>query len=252
MAAALDSNRKIQNAGRDGRDVYLWVLRQVALRDSDGDIPLADVRDFRHVARQLMCTPVEVEAGLDAAVREKLLAVTDDRYARCVVVGWDGDWGRRPMTNAERQAKWRANNSNRDTLQGLPPVASNELTVTVTEPVTRNVGEERRGEESRDRVTNAASPDEVLRLATPSPRVKPTRPRQVKHPLPDEWTPNLELTAEARTLGLDPLDQASRMRNWARGENARKADWDGTFQNWIRREADRQPRRNGARGLPEV
>ena len=33
MSGTLDSNRKIRKAGRNGRDVFLWVLRQVALRN---------------------------------------------------------------------------------------------------------------------------------------------------------------------------------------------------------------------------
>jgi hypothetical protein len=249
MAAALDSNRKIREGGRNARDVYLWVLRQVALRDSDGDIPLADVTSYRHVAEQGMCSEAEAREGFESAVTVALLAVIDDR---CVVVGWDGDWGRRAMSGAERVAKWREKHTNRRTLTGMPPVDVTDR-YSVTDDVTRNAGEERRGEERESRVTSNAAGGLVdpLRLETPQRAVKAARARQVKHPLPDDWTPNLELVAEAKSLGIDPLDQATRMRDWARAEGAKKCDWDATFRNWIRRKADEPPRRGTGTGRPQ-
>lgn len=248
MAGTLDSNRKIRDGGRNARDVYLWVLRQVAIRDSDGDIPLADVTSFRYLAEQLMCSEAEAREGFESAVTVALLAVTEDR---CVVVGWDDEWGRRAMTGAERVAKWREKQANRQTLREVPPVDVTKR-YAVTDDVMRNAGEERRGEERESRVTSNAAfgLTEPLRLETPQRAAKPARPRQVKHALPPDWTPNLELVAEAKALGIDPLDQANRMRDWARAEGAKKCDWDATFRNWIRRKAD-EPRRNGTNGRPQ-
>jgi hypothetical protein len=87
MAGSLDSNRKIRKGGRDAREVYLWVLRQVALRDSGGNIPADDVLDFEHVADQLMCDPADARRGVENAVAVGLLAMTG---GRCVVAG--DDW----------------------------------------------------------------------------------------------------------------------------------------------------------------
>lgn len=237
MAGSLDSNRKIRKGGADAREVYLWALRQVALRDSDGSIPAADVRDYDHLADQLMRPADQCRHGVERALAVELIAIDGDR---CVIVGWDEEWGRRAKTGQERTAKYRERLDQAGLRDGVT-VTRDAANVTVTMPVTCDAGEERRGEEikERDRVTDAAQPfGELLRLETPQRAAKPARARQVKHSLPDGWVPNLELQAEAHSLGLDPLDQASRMRNWSKAEGARKCDWDATFRNWIRRAAD--------------
>jgi hypothetical protein len=246
LAAGLDRNRKIRKGGADAREFYCWVLRQVALRGSDGFIPLADALDFEYVADELMRPLEQVRAGYEQAVRVELLAVSGDR---CGIVGWDDEWSRRASSGQERTAKWRSSKdpaSRRDD----STVTRDDATVTVTDDFSRDVERER--ERERDsRVTDAAdAPGAVLRLET-SPRARPARPRQAKRLLPDEWTPTLELVAEARSLGVDPNDQATRMRNWARAEGAKKCDWDATFQNWIRRAAEDQPRRGGGVVRPQ-
>lgn len=154
MAAALDSNRKIQKAGRDGRDVYLWVLRQIALRDSAGCIPAEDVRDAKYVAKQLMCSASEAGAGLERAIDARLLEIVGDG---CYVVGWDEEWGRRPLSNAERQQRHRDKDtqSRRDSSTDTENVTKAPLLVTGN--VTRNAGEERRGEEKQGSVTSAGA-----------------------------------------------------------------------------------------------
>lgn len=57
-----------------------------------------------------------------------------------------------------------------------------------------------------------------------------------KAPLPADWTPSPELCAMATGLGVDPQRAADSMRDWAAANAERKADWDATFRNWVRRD----------------
>lgn len=251
MAGALDSNRKIRRGGRNAREVYLWVLRQVALRDSAGGIPIADVTDFGYLAGQLMCSEDEAREGFERAVTVALLSVTE---SECLIVGWDDEWGRRAMSNAERQARFRGKGKGDNDLHESDAEKVTETPLLVTDAVTRNAGEERRGEERESRVT-ASRAVEPFRLDTdPQRAAKPARARQVKHALPTDWQPTIDLIAEAHALGIDPADQANRMRDWAAAEGAKKQDWNAAFRNWIRRKADERPRSANGAGwrLPEV
>lgn len=242
MAGSLDSNRKVRKAGRNGREVFLWVMRQVALRDSDGWIPLADVTDFEHVADQLMCSAQDAEDGFNRAVTAALLSVTGDE---CSVVGWDSDWGRRPKTGAERQREYVARQKQNKSLRDLSPGSVTEAPSQMTGDVTSDVNriEENRREERESRSASPPadppSPQAGFRLES-SQRATKARPRQAKTALPDSWAPDLEATALARTLGVSPDAEVAKMRDWAKAENKTKADWDATFRNWLRRAAGDQ------------
>ena len=170
MAGTLDSNRKIRKAGRDGRDVFLWVLRQVALRDSDGSIPTDDLTDFDYLADQLMCSPADAERGVAAACAAGLL-VTDNEHGVTRIVGWSGDWGRRPRSNAERQADFRARHGAARAKTSVDARDVTDAPLPVTEDVTSNPVEESRVEEREGRVTppltlvsSEPKPDRVARL----------------------------------------------------------------------------------------
>lgn len=152
MAGTLDSNRKIRKAGRDGRDVFLWVLRQVALRDSDGAVPTDDLTDFDYLADQLMCSPADAERGVAAACAAGLL-VTDNEHGVTRIAGWDSDWSRRPMSNAERQALYRLRHGSGKDNHRESPKRVTEAPLPVTDEVTSNVVEESRVEEREGRVT---------------------------------------------------------------------------------------------------
>ncbi len=181
MAGTLDSNRKIRKAGRDGRDVFLWVLRQVALRDSDGCIPTDDLTDFDYLADQLMCDPVDAERGVAAACSAGLL-ITDNEHGVTRIVGWDSDWGRRPMSNAERQALYRLRHGSAKDNHKESQKRVTETALPVTEAVTSNVVEESRVEEREGRVTPPLAlslipsepnpPDRVARLWAEQERLR--------------------------------------------------------------------------------
>lgn len=249
MAAALDSNRKIRRGGRNARDVYLWVLRQVALRNADGSIPLEDVTDSEHVAEQLMCSVDEARDGYERAIAVRLITVDGDR---CAIVGWDDDWGRRAVPGRERTAKWRARNENASgdaTLHGIPPVPVTTPTSRVTDgdaSVTRDAGEERRGEERREgRVTEDATAP--LALAPPAGK-RPRKPRekQARTSQPPDFAPSPTHREKATRLGLDIADEFARFTNSNAKRGSLWASWDHALHDWL----DKAPEFNRGRAGP--
>lgn len=129
-------NAKIRAAGRDAREVYLFVLAVNRIERCDGRLPpevvakhLAPVR----VAAKLAMTPAEAEAALSRCLSPgiELLAETGDGSLE--VVGWDEEW--RPKSAAERTRAWRERRSGDVTVTShvtLNPPCD----VTVTSPVT--------------------------------------------------------------------------------------------------------------------
>lgn len=143
VAGNLHQNRKVRRAGRAAREVFVFALCQNALHDGDGTFAASDFTDFEYLADQLVTEVTDVRYGFERAIEFGLLAISGDRVVIC---GWDDDWSRRPLTNAERQAKYRSAHK-----VGVTEVTTSALPVTPV--VTSNVGEERRGEEIRERAT---------------------------------------------------------------------------------------------------
>lgn len=111
MASDLDSNPKIVRAGRNGREVFLFALRVVALRsvadrctDSTGGLVSRAWLDPEYVARQLQMPVADAEDGLARALKEELLA---DEGEMISIVGYDDEW-RPPLSGTERSRRSRA------------------------------------------------------------------------------------------------------------------------------------------------
>ncbi len=144
LAGDFHRSRKIRKAGRNGREVFLWVLCQNALHDRDGWIPLADLDDTAYVSDELQCDVRDVRDGVTAARDADLIRIDGDRV---IIVGWDEDWSRRALTDAERSAKYRNRlKENRDASRDVtdasrPRDASRK---------SRMRGEEKRREEKRE------------------------------------------------------------------------------------------------------
>lgn len=174
MDGGLDMNPKIRRGGRNAREVFLFVLRRVAERDNDGWVPELDL-DEEYLADVLMMPVTDVRDGVTRCRDVGLVTFAD---GRCVVVGWDDEWGKRPMSPRERAAKYRA---------GKPKVSNGSETVTerheanVTERDC-HVGEEKRGEEE-DRpfeTDGSVQPDLGLVPSDPDPKKpKPDRAREL-------------------------------------------------------------------------
>lgn len=240
VAAALDANRKIRRAGRDGRDVYLWVLRQVAQRDSDGEIPADDLQDAEYLAWQLMCSEDEARAGVARAVDARLISFDG---GVCMVVGWNEEWGRRPLTPAQRAARYRQNH--RDTPEnssGADSASRTESDRHFDSDASRRRGEESRGEKKRGEETRAATPalaPLALELESPgtakrrAPKVRAPAPPAVETSLPEDWTPTAEHVARARTSGLDIAREADLFRAKCADKQRTSASWNGAFTTWL-------------------
>lgn len=79
-------------------------------------------------------------------------------------------------------------------------------------------------------------------------RGKPRSDRATR--IPDGWTPDAEeqLQAEAQAAGVDLHRELERFRDhWQAksGKDGRKADWQATWRNWLRKAIDDKPQRNG-------
>ena len=100
----LDSHPKVRRAGRNGREVFLFVLRKNAAVDRGGRVSASYVEPA-YLADQLMTSESEARDGLDRAVAAGLLCLDDDDV---IISGWDEDWSRRPLDDSERKARQRA------------------------------------------------------------------------------------------------------------------------------------------------
>jgi hypothetical protein len=89
---------------------------------------------------------------------------------------------------------------------------------------------------------SVTAPDAVLGDTAPASRSR-------KHQLTDDWLParsevNLRAEGEAVARGVDLQAELQRMRNWAKANAEKKADWDATWRNWT----SNSKARGGARG----
>jgi hypothetical protein len=72
--------------------------------EGQGGLSRANV-DAEFLADQLMMPAKEAQQGLERAIAAGLLAVDAERV---VIVGWAEEWGRQPLTEAERKSRQRA------------------------------------------------------------------------------------------------------------------------------------------------
>jgi hypothetical protein len=82
-------------------------------------------------------------------------------------------------------------------------------------------------------------------LAAPKPK---RRPRSVTTMLPDDFAPNAEHATIARDRGLDLAEVFAQFRDWAAANATRKADWNATLRNWLRREKSHHVAPRGSSG----
>lgn len=213
MDAFLDGNPKVRKAGRNGRDVFLFVLRRIAVLDAEGSVPVANVETW-FLADQLMISETEASEGLERAIAARLLSVDGDLVH---VTGWDTAWGKRAMTEAERKAAERARNKLANGTVTMPPVTiSHDGTVTPSRP-------------------ESDGPD-CHALDKIREEKKRTQSRAARScVLPLEWAPSQALREKATAQGVDPDRLAEEMRDWSASKGERRVDWDATFRTFLRR-----------------
>lgn len=100
----------------------------------------------------------------------------------------------------------------------------------------------------RDECEIDAPPSKNSPDANASGRVSASR-RKPKIPMPDDWAPKDRHADAAEQRGINLAYQAQKARNWAAANDARYADWDRFFDNWLltaRDDNGGQPRQQGA------
>jgi uncharacterized protein YdaU (DUF1376 family) len=98
-----------------------------------------------------------------------------------------------------------------------------------------------------DRQNQASERPSLLESNTQTQRPDKKKDNSRGTALPGDWQPAASLFAYGRNEGLTDAEvrsAAENMRLWAKANSnravGRKADWDATFQGWLRRDADRK------------
>jgi len=153
--AHLDTNPKIRKAGRDGRDIFEFLLRRVAIGRTAGTVPLKYL-EVDYLAEQLMMSCDEARHGTSRAVTARLIEI-DETAGVVRVVGWSEEWGRRPKDGKERTADWRERSA-KQPKSNTPVTLGDDARRSVTLGDESDAGEEMRGEEKRGGSDSAPPP----------------------------------------------------------------------------------------------
>ena len=157
--------------------------------------------------------------GVTRAAAAGLIELGDDVCIR----GWDDEWARRPMTEAERKARQRRRDL--ESRAVAPPVTTcHEAIVTKRDSPDCHAGEERRGEEK--------SREEKIGERASAPKAEP-RPKARAVVMPDGWTPSPAKASE----GVDSVAEFAQFRDHHAARASRFVDWDAAFRTWLRNAA---------------
>jgi hypothetical protein len=207
MDARLDTSPKIRKAGRNGREVFLFLLRRnrlLAGGGADGRVPASNIEPW-YLAEQLMMSEADAVTGVGNAVTAGLIAVSSDFVTIC---GFSEEWGgKAALSPAEKQKAYR------DRQRGQ--VALPTVTEACNESNALPRREEKRGEENRESGVRA-------------PRRKPSTP------MPSGWVPNQTHVDIAAKLGVDMPVEAIKFSDHAAANDKRFVDWDAGFRTWLR------------------
>lgn len=223
VAADLDHHPKIREAGRNGREVFAFVLRVNANQGRAGWVSARHVRP-RYLSDVLMMPESDAVDGLERAVTAELLRVDGDQVH---IVGWDDEWARGPIDGATRTAQWREKTTAR-----MPRVTTSDVAnVTVTKCDDENVTQSHR--DAGDASEKSREEEKRVEENTQRARKRAPRARSAATVLPDGWEPDATHVALAARLGIDCAREAERFRDRARAKAATYADWGAAFRNWL-------------------
>ncbi len=253
VSAQLDSNPKVRRAGNLGRQVFEFALRRNAELDAGGVIPRSHMDPWYLADVLMMSGQSDAESGLSRAVQAGLLVETETGYA---ISGWDDDWGKKPLTEAQRKRIQRAKSRNDAPSQKCP-----DINGTKPDGPECHAREEKRKEEKRESSLPRAIPQSVpeppqalavmaapdlgamavtpaefsvelaARAADPAPDLSKTAPASAgtpeEHPIPPGesawhrkrrwWDAMLDADRKIRAAGIEP-NAPSLPKNFA-GEN---------------------------------
>jgi hypothetical protein len=204
VSATLDGHPRIRRAGNLGRQVFEFALRRNAEVDRNGVIP-EEHFEPDYLADVLMLTQDDALSGLSRCVRTGLLARDSGNYVIC---GWDDEWGKRPMTEAERKRNQRIKQRDSSNVtkchDGVVTVSGHERDCPDS-----HAGEERRGEEKREESSPAPaiqpSTESGATPAAPPVAVPPGQSRW--HRQKAWWEFMLEADGRIRTAKLKPFHE---------------------------------------------
>jgi len=202
---------------------------------TDGFVPDAVLEEYG-------ATPKTISLLMDADLWER-------REGGIIFRNW-GKWQRTKQqvldyraAEAERQRNWR---------EAKRQAAEQRKAETVTDTSRRDT--------SVSHAVVTPSVTDVSRLPIPKPEPIPNKEttttdvvvaKKTGARLPDGWMPDSDVVAQMRSdhPNVDlKAEHAKFVDYWQAkpGKDARKADWNATWRNWIRRAADNQPRNGHA------
>lgn len=264
MAADLDTNPKIRRAGRNGREVYLFVLRRVAaLHAHDGRIPVSNV-DPWYLHDQLQMSEAEAQEGLAACLRPwngEEPGLLEIAGGDVVVTGWGPDWGRIPVSDRDRKRLQRE----RERQRALPAGDADDHDESDPRHEVSGQDVTRRDCHGSDQIRPDLNPEHSPPRAPPEIFVVegsgscgdgeshsrdlgsegPVRSTTGTHqdhsgptPLPVDWAP-VPTSALAgalqyvRTVGGDPDHEIAKFCAEARAHGWTRVDWTSALVKWL-------------------
>lgn len=232
--AHLDTNPKIRKAGRDGRDVFEFIVRRNSLMERDGSIPIRYIEPW-YLADVLMMSEAEASHGVSRAVTACLIEV-DTVQGVVRIVGWTPDWGRTRRSDAERKADQRAREkaaAESKSPESDTPVTPNRDSCDTSRDVTA-VTDQRREDKSRSEEDHISAPAAPGSIKTLKARVDKARKQRAPHTrFSDDWAPTETHAAKAREGGVDLEFQREKFKNDALAKDKTFANWDRAFSNWL-------------------
>ena len=223
LSAHYADDEKIMEAGEDAELLYVRMLAYCARTPlTEGWISDAVVQSRLGVLPRPAGNGAGIEAGTDAGSRAQRLAdvglIVRERSGYRVR-SWL-KWNR----SVEEMSRESARDRNRKT-------SANDGTDTGS----RAGNGAGNGSGNGDGIPAQVATADQIRSETD----QSSKRRKASHPLPPSWKPNTKHIEKALAKGIDVNTLAERMRNWAEAKDARYANWDATFRNWIDREDPR-------------
>jgi len=225
LSAELHQNPKVRKAGRNAREVFVFILCRNALMDGNGTLALREVEAW-FLADQCQMTETEAQHGFNRAVTCDLLAIEGDRVS---IVGWNDEWARRPLTDAERQSR-RRENKKLDAVRHKESRSVRDESRSSHASVTSHAGEEKRREETRG--------EEREEPAAVAARKAKRHRKVTEGPLPQDWAPSSKAGLKAAELHLSLTGEVEKFRLHAEAKGRLQTNWDAAFTSWLIRSSE--------------
>ena len=134
MATDIHMNPRVHASGRDGREVFMYLLLLHGGRQGqwDGTIPAKSIPSLKVMGGQLQMPEEAVANGLRACSAPDIALIDVLPNGDIAILGWSDEWRSKAMTDAERAKKYRS-------FKAVPEKRHENVTATVThhnDPVT--------------------------------------------------------------------------------------------------------------------